>query len=71
MGDEGVEDMAVGREERRWELAAGCTMRVGSHGKKKPTDKVMVIDLLFSFEGDPFPRVYGKIIFIDHTGLGL
>ena len=45
-------------EEREWKLAGG-TMRVLGHGKKKPTDMYMVLQLEFSFDHDRRPRRVG------------
>lgn len=44
-----------------WALAGG-NMRVVSHGKKKPSDNYMVLQLEFSFDHDPKARKVGKRI---------
>ena len=60
-GDEGNLEEGGQRPEKKWVLSGGITMKVGSYGKKKPQDKTMVIDLLFTYEGDPFPKIVGRI----------
>jgi hypothetical protein len=52
-------------QQKIWALAGG-TMRVVSHGKKKPSDNYMVLQLEFSFDHDPRPRKVGKILFFSY-----
>ena len=42
-----------------WALSKG-TMRIVGHGKKKPSDPHMVLQLEFTFENDPRTRKVGK-----------
>ena len=42
-----------------WALSKG-TMRIVGHGKKKPSDLHMVLQLEFTFENDPRTRKVGK-----------
>jgi hypothetical protein len=60
-GDEGNPEEGGQRSEKKLALSGGISMKVGSYGKKKPQDKIMVIDLLFNYEGDPFPKIVGRI----------
>ena len=42
-----------------WALQKG-TMRIVGHGKKKPSDPYMMLQLEFNFENDPRTRKVGK-----------
>ena len=44
-----------------WKLKGG-SMRVVGHGKKKPTDLYMILQLEFSFDNEPRPRKVGNVL---------
>ena len=50
------------KEEREWALK-DCHMDVASVGKKDPlNDESMTVDLVFTFDDDPTPKVVGELI---------
>ena len=56
-GSQGAE-----KEEREWALK-DCHMDVASVGKKDPlNDESMTVDLVFTFDDDPTPKVVGELI---------
>lgn len=56
------QDSQSEREEKQWALK-DCTMEVTGIGKKDPVnDDSMTIDLIFTFEDDPSPKVVGELV---------
>ena len=50
---------STGSSQKIWALQKG-TMRIVGHGKKKPSDPYMMLQLEFNFENDPRTRKVGK-----------
>ena len=48
-------------EEKQWVLKDGIQMKVGNYYKKTTEDKFRTLDLVFRFEGDPNPKIVGKL----------
>ena len=56
--------------EKRWALKGRVTMEVGSHGRKKLSDNAMVVNLVFTYNDDPNPKVVGELLMF-YLGLNL
>lgn len=60
-GNQGHGSQDAEREEKEWTLK-DCKMDVVSVGKKDPlNDESMTIDLVFTFDDDPTPKVVGEL----------
>ena len=61
-GSQGQGSQGAEKEERIWTLK-DCKMEVVSVGKKDPlNDESMTVDLVFTFDDDPTPKVVGELI---------
>ena len=61
-GSQGQGSQPAEKEEREWALK-DCHMDVASVGKKDPlNDESMTVDLVYTFDDDPTPKVVGELI---------